>query len=107
MWSARHGGAAAHNGGPIHDLGFDYNWNLKCLPDLPLKFTADAVYNDGTGGPNVDHDWSHLLWGLSTHFKCPLTGATITPGIWFQNSMDKSVNNEDELWGGLSYTLMF
>jgi hypothetical protein len=36
-----------------------------------------------------------------------MTGATITPAVYFQNSFESSVNNEDELFAGLSYTLKF
>lgn len=102
-------------GGPIHDLGFDYSWTFEGMPELPMKFTWDVVYNDGTGASYQDgkgtvgaeHDWSHMAYGISTAIKCPLTGGTITPGIWYQNSFESSVNNEDELWGGVSYTLSF
>jgi hypothetical protein len=72
-----------------------------------MKFSADAVYNDGTGADSVDHDWSHILWGLSTSMTCPVTGAKVTPGIWYQTSMEDTVNENDEFWGGLSYALTF
>lgn len=107
MWCGESGGSAADNGGPIHDIGFDYNWTFESMPELPMKFGWDIVYNDGTGDETVDNDWSHMAYGISTAIKCPLTGGTITPGIWYQNSFEKTVNNEDELWGGVSYTLSF
>lgn len=108
MWAARSSdGAQNFDGGPIHDFGLDYNWTFEQMPELPMKASADAVYNDGTGPGNVDSDWSHILWGLSTNFKCPLTGAKVTPGIWYQTSMDSSVNEEDELFSGISYALSF
>jgi len=108
MWTARStDGAAGIEGGPIHDLGLDYNWTFEQMPELPMKASADAVYNDGTGPDSVDSDWSHVLWGLSTYFKCPLTGAKVTPGIWYQTSMDDSVNENDEFFGGISYALSF
>jgi hypothetical protein len=107
MWAARSGGAAVDNGGPIHDIGLDYTWTFNDAPELPMKFSADAVYNDGTGADSVDHDWSHILWGLSTSMTCPVTGAKVTPGIWYQTSMEDTVNENDEFWGGLSYALTF
>jgi hypothetical protein len=116
MWPAqRTDGAANLNGGPMHDLGFDYNWAFDSAPELPMKFTWDIWYNDGTGistddkgsTHKADHEWSHILWGLSTSFNCPMTGAKITPAVWYQTSMDDSVNKNDELWGGLSYKLTF
>jgi hypothetical protein len=103
--------------GPIHVMGLDYNWTSECMPELPMKLSWDITYNDGTGtvvdddGDNVvgpvDHDWSHMTFGLSTSMKCPMTGGKVTPGVWFQKSMDDSVNNEDELYAGLSYSLTF
>jgi hypothetical protein len=116
MWAAqRTNGASGINGGPIHDMGFDYNWTFEQAPENPMKFSWDIVYNDGTGasvdskgiGHRAGHDWSHMLWGLSTSFRCPATNAKITPALWYQTSMEDSVNKNDEFWGGLSYTLTF
>ena len=36
-----------------------------------------------------------------------MTGATVKPAVYFQNSFDDSVNNEDELWASLSYSFAF
>ena len=107
MWQARGDSGHTFGQGPIHDLGLDYNWTFEQMPELPMKFSADAVYNDGTGYGNVDNDWSHILWGLSTNFKCPITGAKVTPGLFYQTSMEDTVNEEDEFFGGLSYALSF
>jgi hypothetical protein len=90
--------------GFVHIIGLDYTVKVG---DQPLNFSADAVYNDGTYGDNVDHDWSNIVWGLSTSFKCPFTGAKFTPGIYYQTSMDDSVNKNDEFWTTLSYKLSF
>jgi hypothetical protein len=117
MWQARSGGDVGLKTGQIFLMGFDYNFTMQQMPELPMTFSWDIVYNGGVGSatfrPNqalnvdVDNDWSHMLWGLKTNFKCPMTGATITPAVYFQNSFDSSVNNEDELFAGLSYTLKF
>jgi hypothetical protein len=103
------GGSPDSAAGFVHIVGLDYNVKL-C--DLPVTFSAEAVYNDGTygardGAGEVDHDWSHIVWGASTSFKCPVTGAKVTPGIYYQTSMDDSVNQNDELWTTLSYKLSF
>jgi len=107
MWKARSGGGVSFPTGQIYVMGINYDWTFQQLPDLPMTASWDIVYNDGVGASTVDHDWSHMLWGLKTNFKCPMTGATVTPAVYFQNSMEKSVNNEDELFAGLSYTLKF
>jgi hypothetical protein len=48
-----------------------------------------------------------MLWGLKTNFKCPATGGKITPAVYFQNSFEKTVNTQDELFAGISYSLSF
>jgi hypothetical protein len=109
MWSAKSGSdvAVRDAGGTIYLMGFNYPFVLDPMPSLPLTFSWDIVYNDGTGNADVDHDWSHMVWGLSTKMTCPLTGAKIVPAIYFQNSFEDSVNNEDELWGAISYSFGF
>ena len=107
MWQARHGVGPNFPTGEAYVMGFNYDWKFEQAPELPMTFSWDLVYNDGVGADSVDHDWSHMLWGLKTNFKCPMTGATVTPAVYFQNSMEESVNNEDELFAGLSYTLSF
>ena len=83
-------------------------------PEQVFTLSMDAVYNDGTYATwnstrysGVDHDWSHILWGLSTDIRCPYTGGTITPAIYYQTSMEDSVNEEDELWTGISFSMKF
>jgi uncharacterized protein (TIGR02001 family) len=106
-WTAKSGGANNDYGGTIYLVGFGYDFMLDEAPELPMSFSWDIVYNDGTGGSTVDHDWSHMVWGLSTSMTCPATGGTLAPGVYFQNSFDDSVNNEDELWAGISYSFSF
>ena len=111
MWSAEGNGLAAPTGGPIHVFGLNYDLAVAELPN-PLSLGVAAVYNDGTGTsvdsdhPNgVDHDWSHILWGVSTSFDCG--PGTLSPGVYYQTSMDDSVNPEDEFWCGISYGVSF
>ena len=82
---------------------------------LVLKFTVDTTYNDGMGAPDplgpaaaaasVDHDWSHMTWGLATDIA--LGPVTFTPAIYVQDSFDKSVNHEDEFYSTFSFTYRF
>lgn len=115
MWASEGSGAVRGAGGPIHAMGFNYDWSFESAPELPMTFSWDIVYNDGTGVSTddhgnvnlADHDWSHMVWGLTTRITCPVTGGTIKPGIWFQKSMEDTVNTQDELWSGISYSLTF
>ena len=107
-WSGRPGPTTgwlnSGSEGFVHIVGFDYNFKVS---EQPLTFSANAIYNDGTYGENVDHDWSHIVWGLSTSFKCPATGGKFIPAIYYQTSMDDSVNPNDEFWTTLSYKINF
>lgn len=119
LWTAKGGGVSNTVGGWIHEIGLDYNLVLgEIIPNNPeqiLTFSWDITYNGGAGAistnpavsaPAVDHDWSHMTFGLSTEFVDPF-GGKIRPGVYWQKSMEDTVNNEDELWTGLSYTLSF
>jgi hypothetical protein len=107
MWPAKGSGANNDYAGTIYLMGFNYGFAFDQMPGLPLTFSWDIVYNDGTGSNAVDHDWSHMVWGLSTAMTCPMTGGKIVPAVYFQNSFERSVNTEDELWGSISYSFSF
>jgi len=107
MWVAKDNNKNGVVGGSIFALGFAYDFTLDQAPELPMTFGWDIVYNDGAVLNTVDHDWTHMVWSLSTSMKCPMTGATIKPAVYFQNSMDDSVNTQDELWASLSYSFAF
>ena len=82
------------------------------LPDTPeqvFNLSAEAIYNDGIGphGENVDHDWSNLVFGVSTGINLT-DGLVLTPGVYHQVTMEKTVNQDsDETWGALSMTYNF
>ncbi len=96
--------------GFAHIFMLDYGLHIEGLvPEIPehvLNLHAELVFNDGVGpaGQNVDQDWSNAVFGVSTDFALA-ENLTFTPGIYFQISMDKSVNDDDELWStfGLKY----
>jgi hypothetical protein len=74
-------------------------------PDQTIRFSADAVYNGSVGGRNVDHDWSHVNWGVQTSVAVNDT-TTLTPGIVYQTTMDKSVNSSDEWWAFVTLSIL-
>jgi len=113
MWPAKGGSQVGTNGGWIHILGLGYDWTVPgFVPETPeqiLHCSLELVYNDGAAPgsvwpANVDHDWSHAVLGISTGFEVA-EKVTFTPGLYYQVSMDDSVNDEDEFWIslGLSY----
>ena len=100
----------SNNGGWLHIFGLGYDLSIPGIiegtTEQVLNLSANAVYNDGTGGANVDHDWSHLVFGASTAFDLT-KNLVFTPGIYYQASMDDSVNDDDETWCSLSMTYTF
>ena len=75
------------------------NEKLSLINEL-LETRSEFVFNDGVGpnGANVDHDWSNAVFGVATDFELA-ENVTLTPGIYHQVTMDKSVNDDkDETW---------
>jgi len=112
MWPAVGDSEGRNNGGWAHILGLGYDWTVPGLmpetPEQVLHLSLDLVYNDGVGpaGETVDHDWSNAVFGVSTGFELA-DNLTLTPGLYYQASMDDSVNTEDEFWAGLSMKYKF
>jgi len=103
------GGTAS---GWAHIFMLDYALTTAgLLPETPEQvwnFHAEAVFNDGVGpgGQNVDHDWTNVVFGVSTDFDLA-ENLTLTPGVYHQITMDDSVNpapplfqytDKDETW---------
>ncbi|MBT3202006.1 MAG: hypothetical protein HN350_19060 [Phycisphaerales bacterium] len=93
-----------------HVFGVGYDLELPgLLPNQDkqvLNFDASIAYRDGLGGGAVDHDWSHATVGVSTEFKIT-EGLSIVPGVYYQISMDDSVNDEDQAYGSISVRYKF
>ncbi|MBN1392188.1 MAG: hypothetical protein JW947_05225 [Sedimentisphaerales bacterium] len=109
LWTSRSRSNMAGSGGFIHVFGMAYNHDA---PDFwgdgknqAFRFTGDITYNGGSGCGAADHEWSHIVFGVSTSLG---NGKLIlTPYVNYQISMDGSVNNENELWCGLNATYRF
>lgn len=116
MWPAKSNSTSVSGAaGWIHILGLGYDWIVPgLLPETPeqtLHLSADLVYNDGafinpTTGAAVDHDWSHMVFGVSTGFELA-DNVTLTPALYYQASMENTVNTQDEFWVGLSMKYKF
>jgi len=99
--------------GFAHIFMLDYPVSVAgFLPDVPeqvLNLHAEVIYNDGVGpgGQNVDQDWTNAVFGVSTSFDLG-NDLTLTPGIYFQRTMDDSVNaDQDETWASISLSYKF
>ncbi|MHC4666057.1 MAG: hypothetical protein ACYS9T_08895 [Planctomycetota bacterium] len=98
--------------GFAHIFMLDYMMTMPGLlpetPEQPLRLHSELVFNDGVGpaGQDVDHDWSNLVFGASTDFDLGYN-MFFTPGVYYQISMDSSVNDDDELWATLGVSYRF
>jgi len=97
--------------GFAHIFMLDYGLPLEnLLPEVPeqvLRLHSEIVYNDGVDprGIGVDHDWTNVVFGVATDFELA-ENVTLTPGIYYQVTMDKSINDDqDETWAtvGVKY----
>ncbi|GAF74314.1 unnamed protein product, partial [marine sediment metagenome] len=92
----------------FHIFGLGYDWTVAdLLPETPeqiLHLSADLVYNGGVFG--ADHDWSHMVFGVSTDFEVA-DNLTFTPALYYQASIENTVNTQDEVWVGLSMKYKF
>jgi hypothetical protein len=98
--------------GFAHIFMLDYMMSIPGLmpetPEQPLRFHTELVFNDGVGpaGQNVDHDWSNIVFGAETDFDLGYN-MILTPGLYYQISMEDTVNDDDELWAILGLTYKF
>ncbi|MCF7972655.1 MAG: hypothetical protein K9N55_02455 [Phycisphaerae bacterium] len=105
MYPANSGSTGVgHNAsGFLHQFMMDYTFAVPGVtPDVPeqiFKLHSELVYNDGVSpfNTNVDQDWSHAVVGISTDVDLGY-GFAITPGVYYQYSMERTVNVEDETW---------
>jgi hypothetical protein len=115
MWPAKSGSPMNDNGGWLHILGIGYDTTLPPLiPELSeqvLHLSGSLVYNEGVGAayaPNgsVDNDWSHFLFGATTDIDLG-NNLALCPGLFFQLSMEDTVNDDEEIWAKLSLKYKF
>jgi len=118
MWPSESGSFSGSNSpfggtasGFAHIFMLDYPMTIQgIMPDTAeqvLHLHTELIYNDGVGpaGQNVDQDWSNAVFGISTSFDLG-SNLMLTPAIYYQVTMDKSVNDDkDETWAtaGLTY----
>ncbi len=103
-------GANGNTSGWLHIGMLDYTFAVPGVtPDVPeqvFKIHSEIVYNDGVSPFNrkVNCDWSHAVIGISTDIDLGY-GLAITPGVYYQDTWESTVNTENETWGtiGLRY----
>ena len=115
MWPSNSDSPVSEASGFAHIFMLDYGLKLQDIAaDLPaqvLNLHTELVYNDGVdprpGSCGVDHDWSNIVFGISTDFEVA-QNLILRPAVGHQITMDKSVNDDkDETWANLSMMYKF
>lgn len=112
-YPAQSGRVVSHDAsGFLHTFMLDYTFAVPGVtPDVPeqvFNLHSEITYNDGVSpatnltsalpvNTNVDHDWSHAVFGISTDVDMG-SGFTLTPGVYYQYSAERTVNTDDEAW---------
>jgi len=112
MWPSSSSSDFRNWSGWLHTLGLGYDLAVPgVMPETPeqiLHLSAELNYNDGLGtglrldslgnSIPVDHDWSHVVFGVSTEMDLGPDLAFV-PAIYHQMTLDKSVNDDSsETW---------
>lgn len=114
-WSLARGRGTAS--GWAHIFMLDYRFTVPSVlpevPEQPVNLHGELVYNDGIGlgGRPVDHDWTNMVFGISTDFDIGYN-ITLTPAFYYQIAMDNSLGppgivDSDETWATLSARYSF
>lgn len=101
--------ANRNQGGWIHILGLGYDFPLYGLgaEQQLVHLSSELIYNDGMAAAarNVDHNFSHVVLGVSSIVQSE--NLTVTPALYYQISMENTVNDEDEIWCAITFAYKF
>lgn len=88
-------------------LGGSHTCELGAFPcfgspdPMSLTFTGDLWYNGGAYYYGVDTGFTHAVFGSA--LTIPLcNNISFTPGVYYQLSMEDTINEDDEWWTQLS-----
>jgi len=104
-----------HNStGMFHIAMLDYAFTVPApipsMDDQVIKLHSEAVYNSGMSpfGTNVTSGFSDVVIGASTDFAFGADkNIILTPAVYYQFSLEKTVNPENEFWAGVSLKYAF
>ncbi len=100
--------------GMFHIAMLDYAFTiaplLSWMEDQVIKLHGELVYNGGVSpfGTNVQSGFSDAVVGISTDFVFGAArNIVLTPAFYYQFSLEKTVNPDDEAWAGVSLKFAF
>ncbi len=104
-----------HNStGMFHILMLDYAFSVPALipsmDDQTIRLHSELVYNGGVSpyGTNVISGFSDAVLGASTDFAFGADrNLVLTPSLYYQWSLEETVNPDNELWVSVSLKYAF
>jgi hypothetical protein len=104
-----------HNStGMFHIAMLDYAFTVPALipsmDDQVIKLHSEGVYNSGVSpfGTRVHSGLSDAVVGASTDFAFGAgRNIILTPFVYYQFSLEKTVDPDNEFWGGISLKYAF
>ena len=92
------------------DYAFTVPALLASMDDQAIKLHSELVYNTGVSpfGNEVKSGFSDAVVGASTDFAFGADrNIVLTPSIYYQFSLEETVDPDDEFWGGISLKYAF
>jgi hypothetical protein len=104
-----------HNStGMFHFLMLDYAFStpplIPGMDDQAIRLHSELVYNGGVSpfGTNVTAGFSDVVVGASTDFAfCKDRNLVLTPSIYYQWTLQHTVNPDNEFWVSISLKYAF
>jgi hypothetical protein len=100
--------------GMFHIAMLDYAFTVPALlasmDDQAIKLHSELVYNTGVSpfGTQVKSGFSDAVVGASTDFAFGANrNIILTPSVYYQFSIEETVNPDNEFWAGISLKYAF
>lgn len=100
--------------GMFHIAMLDYAFTVPALlasmDDQAIKLHSELVYNTGVSpfGNEVKSGFSNAVVGASTDFAFGANhNIILTPSLYYQFSLEETVDPDNEFWGGISLKYAF
>jgi hypothetical protein len=100
--------------GMFHIAMLDYAFTVPTLlpwmDEQMIKLHSEVVYNSGVSpfGREVNSGFSDAVVGASTDFTFGANNnIVLTPAVYYQFSLEETVNPDNEFWGGISLKYLF
>ncbi|EFK97820.1 hypothetical protein LDC_0104 [sediment metagenome] len=86
-------------------LGLNMEQKISSLNENPFLIYIETFCNDGAGSMQVESGFSHIATGIKTTFE--VWGLGFTPSVNYQETLEDSVNKDNDFWYTLTASKAF